>query len=125
MFAYIKFLCHNIHLNRVIIVSSDTDVAAVSLYQSVSNLTFIDAIRFKTNTLLASSNACNIWIRLRKQFSHTGKITTFQALKNKIDELTDKIDFVEFASLSFANLSVVTSIQYVCYLYEKYVSGQV
>ena len=28
MFAYIKFLCHNIGLNRVIIVSQDTDVAA-------------------------------------------------------------------------------------------------
>ena len=32
-------------------------------------------------------------------FSHIGKIT-FQTLKNKIDELTDIIDFSEFLSLS-------------------------
>ena len=32
MFVYIKFVCHNICLDRVIIVSPDTDVAAMSLY---------------------------------------------------------------------------------------------
>ena len=33
------------------------------------------------------------------RFSHTGKITTFQTLKNKqgkLDELTDMIDFGKF-----------------------------
>ena len=44
--AYIKFLCDNIRLNRVIIVSPDTDVAVISLYQSFTNLTFLDAIWF-------------------------------------------------------------------------------
>ena len=31
-------------------------------------------------------------------FLHIGKITTFQTLKNKIDELTGMIDFGEFPS---------------------------
>ena len=48
MFAYIKFLCDNIRLSRVAIVSPDTDVAVISLYESVTNLTFLDATWFKT-----------------------------------------------------------------------------
>ena len=32
-----------IYLNRVIIVLPDTDVAVIFLYQSVTNLTFLDA----------------------------------------------------------------------------------
>ena len=32
IFAYIKFLCDNIRLNRIIIVSPDTDVTLISLY---------------------------------------------------------------------------------------------
>ena len=39
MFAYIKFLCDNIHLNKIIIVSLDSDVAVICLYQSVISLT--------------------------------------------------------------------------------------
>ena len=35
---------------RVIIVSPDSDVAVISLYQSVTNLTFLDAVWFKTGT---------------------------------------------------------------------------
>ena len=50
MFVYIKFLCDNIRLTRDIIVSLDTDAAAISLYQSVTNLTFLDTIRLKTGT---------------------------------------------------------------------------
>ena len=42
--------------------------------------------------------------------SHIGKITTFQILKNKIDELTDMIDFGEYPSLSLESPSAVTSI---------------
>ena len=48
MFVYIKFLCDNIRLNRVIIVSPDFDVGVISLYQSVTNLTFLDATWIKT-----------------------------------------------------------------------------
>ena len=43
MFAYIKFLCDDIRLN-MIIVSPDTDVTVMSLYQSVTNFTFLDGI---------------------------------------------------------------------------------
>ena len=50
MFAYIKFFCDNIRLNGVIIVSSDSDVAVISLYQSVTNPIFLNAIWFKTGT---------------------------------------------------------------------------
>ena len=32
MFAYIKFFCDNIRLNRIISVSQDTDVTVISLY---------------------------------------------------------------------------------------------
>ena len=45
MFAYIKFLC-DIPLNRIITVSPDTDVTVIYLNQSVTNLTFLDAIWF-------------------------------------------------------------------------------
>ena len=49
MFAtYIKFLCDNIRLDRVIIVLLHTDVVVISLYQSVTNLTFLDATWYKT-----------------------------------------------------------------------------
>ena len=47
------------------------------------------------------------------RFSHNGKLTTFQTLKNKqskLDEMTDMMDFVN-------------SIQYVCYLYDDNKSG--
>ena len=50
-------------------------------------------------------------------FSHTRKITTFEALKNKLDELIDMIYFGEFLSLSLESPSVVTSIQYVYILF--------
>ena len=39
-----------INIFRVIIVSPDSDVAVISLYQSVTNLTFLDALCFKTGT---------------------------------------------------------------------------
>ena len=39
-----KFLCDNTHLSRVTIVSPDTDVAVISLYESVTNVTFLDVI---------------------------------------------------------------------------------
>ena len=47
MFAYIKFLYDNICLNRII-VSPNSDVAVISLYQSLTNFTFLDALWFKT-----------------------------------------------------------------------------
>ena len=50
MFAYIKFLCDNIWMKRVITVSPDSVVAVISLYQSVTNLIFLDALWFKTGT---------------------------------------------------------------------------
>ena len=50
-------------------------------------------------------------------FSHIRKIIVFQTLK--IGKLTDMINFCEFPSLSSENPSVVTSIQYVCYLNEE------
>ena len=46
MFAYIKFLCDDIRLSRVTIVSTDTDVAVI--YKSVTTLTFLNAKWFKT-----------------------------------------------------------------------------
>ena len=75
MVVYIKSLCDNICLNRVIFVSPDGDVAVISLYQSVTNLTFLNALWLKTGTgddqryipinvlalmLLASCNACRM-----------------------------------------------------------------
>ena len=50
MFPYIKLLCDNISVNRVIIVSPGSDVAVIFLYQSVTNLTFLDELWFKTGT---------------------------------------------------------------------------
>ena len=48
MFVYIMFICDNIRLNRVTIVSPDTDVAVISSKESVTNLLLLDAIWFKT-----------------------------------------------------------------------------
>ena len=56
-------------------------------------------------------------------FSLIGNITAFQTLKQKIDKLTDMTDFGEFPSLSLESASIVTSIQYVCYLYGENKSG--
>ena len=140
MFVFSRFLCDNIRLNRVIIVLPDTDVAVISLYQNVTNLTFLDAVWFKTGTgdnqrytlthLLASELGLQIWCLLPAMpavsgcdsacsFSHTGKITAFQTLKNKINELTELIDFSEFPTLYLESPSVVTLIQYVYYFYKE------
>ena len=56
-------------------------------------------------------------------FSHTGKITTSQTLKNKLDELTGMINFGEFPFISLESQCVVTSIHYVCYFYDENKSG--
>ena len=114
MFAYIKFLCDNIRLKRVIIVSLDSDVAGISLYQSVTNLTFLDALWFKTGTgdnqtyipiyVLASELRLSVCFFLpamhagcdsTSSFSHIRKMTTFQTLKKKKKKKncrTDKYD---------------------------------
>ena len=44
----IKFLCDNIRLSRVAIASPYISVAVISSYESVTNLTYLDAIRSKT-----------------------------------------------------------------------------
>ena len=51
-------------------------------------------------------------------FSHTGKIATFQTLKNKLDELTDMNNPDEIPSRFLESPSVVTSIQFIWYLYD-------
>ena len=102
MFAYIKFLCDNILLSRVAIVSPDADVAVISLYESFTNVTFLDAIWFKTGaedgqrytSILASELGlpiCCLLLATRAvsgceyvcTFSHIEKIVTFQTLKKK------------------------------------------
>ena len=44
-------------------------------------------------------------------------IPNMKKKKKKNDD--DMIDFVEFPSLSLESPSVVTSVQYICYLYEE------
>ena len=53
--------------------------------------------------LLASSIRCDSVCT----FSHNRKIARFKTLKNKIDELTDMIDFCEFPSLSLESLLIL------------------
>ena len=72
--------------------------------------------------LLPAMHAISGW-DLVSSFSHIEKITAFQTLKRKIDELTDMIDFGELPSLSLERPSVVALIQYVCYLCEENKSG--
>ena len=43
MFAYIKFLCDNICLDRIIVLP-DSDIAVIYLYQGVTNFTFLDGL---------------------------------------------------------------------------------
>ena len=98
-------------LNRVVFVSPGGDVAVISLYQSVTNLTFLNALWFKTGTgddqryipinvlalmLLVSCNACRMW--LRKQFFTYWKVDNVPNRQtDKIDELTNLIDFRNFS----------------------------
>ena len=49
-----------------------------------------------------------IWCDSVSSFSQTEKITTFQTLKNKLDQLTEMIGFGEFFSPSLESPSVVT-----------------
>ena len=83
----------------------------ISLYQSVTNLTFLDAFWFKPGTgddqgyipihVLASELELPICCLLPAM--HAGcnlvsirKMTTFQTLKNKIDKMTNMINFGDF-----------------------------
>ena len=98
MFAYIKFLCGNIRLRRVAVVSPDTGVAVIFFHESVTNFTFLDAIMLKTGAkdderyisihLLASELKlviCCVLLAIRaiserdsvSTFSHIEKIATF------------------------------------------------
>ena len=54
-------------------------------------------------------------------FSHIEKIATFQKLKTK-SKMTVIIDFGKFPSFSLESLSVVTSMDYACYLCEEKIS---
>ena len=49
MFAYIKFFCNNICLDRSL-YSPVSDVAVIFFHQGVVNFTFLDALWFKTGT---------------------------------------------------------------------------
>ena len=47
IFAHIKFLCENIRLNRIVIVSPDNDVTGISYIKVLLTLaTSLDAILF-------------------------------------------------------------------------------
>ena len=66
--------------------------------------------------LLASCNVCIITI---SSFSHAERIATFQTLKKKQQTWTDRYDRLRlFPSLSLDSPPVVTSVKYVCYLYD-------
>ena len=101
-------------LNRII-VSPDSNVAVISsLYQGVTNFTFLDALWFKTSTAqdislykhaLASEIGLPICCLIPAMHagcdfvtssSHIKKMAAFQTLKNKIDELTNMINFDDF-----------------------------
>ena len=87
----------------------------ISLYQSVTNLTFLDALWFRIGNgddqryipihALASEIGlpiCCLHPAMHavcgsvNNFSYIRKMTTFQTLKNKIDKLTNMIDFDYF-----------------------------
>ena len=112
MISYIKFLFDNIRVNRIIIVSPDSDVAVLPLYKNVTKITFLDALWFKTGTVndhrYISKHVLSSKLRLPiccllpamhtgcnsvNSFSHIRKLTIFQTLKNKIEVLTNMIDF--------------------------------
>ena len=105
-FCKSNFFFENIRLNRVITASPDTDVVVISLYQTVTNLTFLDAIWFKLVMvmdqryipihLLASELGLPICCLLPAIHAISG----WQHSKHKIDQLTDMIKFGEFLSLS-------------------------
>ena len=89
--------------------------------RDICTYTYINFRIRVTNILLVSCNACNA-------ISGCDSVSTiFQAIKNKIHELTDMIEFGEFTSLSLEGLSVVTSVHCVnmlsCYLHEENGSG--
>ena len=116
MFLYVNFFFENIRLNRVITASPDTDVVVISLYQTVTNLTFLDAIWFKekrwseihpytpisfririTNMLLASCNTCNI------------RMTAFQTLK-KQNRPPDRYDQIRWIPLTLFRKSITIDL---------------
>ena len=78
-----------------------------------------------TNILLASCNACNIKMWLCQQFFTYWKDNNIPNIKKQTGQTgrTDRIDFGDFPSLSLESPSVVTSVQYVCYLCDDNKSG--
>ena len=141
-FTYIKFLCGNIRLSRVTIDSPDTDVTVLSLYESVTNLTFLDAIAFKvqklgsklvlktirdictytsinfrvrvTNMLLASCNACNIRMWLHQYFLTDWKESNISSDK-KQNPRTDGYDQLRWIYLTFFRRSICCYFSALCY----------
>ena len=115
IFAYNKFLCDNIQLDGVTIVSPDTDFAVIFLYESVTNLKFLDTIWFKLvlETIRDIYNyICRLLLAMHvmsgcdsvSSFSRIEKIATFQTLKNKIDKLTNMTVF-DFNAICILSLS--------------------
>ena len=108
MFAYIKFLF--VCLNRIV-VSADSNVTVISLYQGVTDFTLLNALWFKTGTsddiyALASEIGLPICCLLPaihagcgsvSSFSYVRKMTAFQTWKNKIDGLANMIDLDDFS----------------------------
>ena len=87
MFAYIKFL-YDICLNRTI-VSPDSDVGVISMYQGVTNFTFFDALWFKTGIrwryipmqVLASERGLSICCLLPVMHAGCESVSSFYILE--------------------------------------------
>ena len=87
IFAYIRFLCDNIRLNRIIIVSPDTDVTVISLYKYAFKLVASD-LGLSIYYFLPAMHAISRYDFV-SSFSRTGKVTdNIQNIEKQFDELT-------------------------------------
>ena len=78
------------------------------------------------NMLLASWNACNIKMWLHQQFFTYWNSNNILNIKKQTEQpqQTDSYDRLRWvSSLPIESPSVVTSVQYVCYLYDDNKSG--
>ena len=140
IFVYASFLCNNRNLNRVIIMSPDTDVAVIACYQYYNAINTCTELWFLTghgtnrrfipiHTIADSLGAsiCNLLPVFHSltgcdstaSFSGKGKRKAFTILKKKKNDLLSLHDLGDNPTADPDSEMIKDAIKFICWLYDS------